>query len=62
MPRRAVARLGDARSAATWRDIREAAECAFDDAKSNWSLLEMTEYDQQGQPVETKLADDEELK
>lgn len=40
---------------------RSKMSLAFDDAKSNWSLLEMTQYDQQGQPVETKLADDEEL-
>ena len=33
----------------------------YDDAKSTWNLLDMAEFDQKGEPVPAKLADDEEL-
>jgi hypothetical protein len=34
---------------------------AFDDAKSNWSLVEMATFDKEGKPVVAELAADEEL-
>ena len=40
---------------------RSKMKLAYDDAKSNWSLVEMSQFDQKGQPVPAELAEDEEL-
>jgi hypothetical protein len=40
---------------------RSRVKLAFDDSKSSWSLLELSEFDKQGKEVPAKLADDEEL-
>ncbi|MGD9720329.1 MAG: DUF4340 domain-containing protein [Pirellulales bacterium] len=40
---------------------RSKTKLAFDDATSKWSLVEMSEFDEKGNAVPAKLADDEEL-
>ena len=42
-------------------NARSKVKLAYDDAKSSWSLVEMSEFDQDGKEVPAKLADDEEL-
>ena len=40
---------------------RSKIELGFDDAKSSWNLIEMTEFDDKGEPVPVTLGEDEEL-
>jgi hypothetical protein len=42
-------------------DKRNKIKLDFDDAKSQWSLVEMNGFDEKGQPQAVKLAEDEEL-
>lgn len=40
---------------------RSKIDLGFDDAKSSWNLIEMSEFDDKGEPIPVKLAEDEEL-
>ncbi len=40
---------------------RSKVKLAYDDSKSNWNLVEMSEFDEKGAPIPVKLGDDEEL-
>src|SRR5205823_3056457 len=40
---------------------RSRMKLAYDDSKSNWSLVDMSEFDQQGKATPATLAEDEEL-
>ena len=40
---------------------RSKMDLRFDDSKSAWTLVDMSEFDEKGQPVVSKLAEDEEL-
>jgi len=40
---------------------RSKIDLGFDDAKSSWNLIEMSEFDDKGEPVPVKLGEDEEL-
>ncbi len=40
---------------------RSRIDLGFDDAKSSWNLIEMTEFDDKGEPIPVKLGEDEEL-
>src|SRR4029079_3956294 len=40
---------------------RNRIKLAYDDSKSNWKLVEISEFDEKGQPIPGELAEDEEL-
>lgn len=40
---------------------RNRIKLAYDDTKSNWKLVEISEFDEKGNPVPSELAEDEEL-
>lgn len=42
-------------------NMRSRMKLGYDDAKSSWNLVEMSEYDPMGKPVAVELAEDEEL-
>jgi len=40
---------------------RNRIKLAYDDTKSNWKLVEISEFDEKGNPIPSELAEDEEL-